>query len=57
LDWVREPVLNPYTRLAVAMCPASGLLRVVGYDVTAAILPEPVTAMCEIATAAEPRAA
>jgi len=56
-DWVREPVLNPYTRLAVAMCPASGLLRVVGYDVTAAILPEPVTAMCEIATAAEPRAA
>ena len=56
-DWVREPVLNPYTRLAVAMCPASGLLRVVGYDVTAAILPEPVTGMCEIAIPAEPQAA
>ena len=25
-DWVREPVLNPYTRLAVAMCPATGVL-------------------------------
>jgi len=47
-DWVREPVLNPYTRLAVAMCPASGLLRVVGYDKTDAIVPEPVTLMCEI---------
>jgi hypothetical protein len=47
-DWVREPVLNPYTRLAVAMCPASGLLRVVGYDKTEAIVPEPVTLMCEI---------
>jgi hypothetical protein len=55
-DWVREPVLNPYTRLAVAMCPASGLLRVVGYDVTGAMLPEPVTGMCEIATPAEPQA-
>jgi hypothetical protein len=51
-DWVREPVLNPYTRLAVAMCPASGLLRAVGYDKTAALLPEPVTAMCEIAAPA-----
>jgi hypothetical protein len=47
-DWVREPVLNPYTRLAVAMCPASGLLRVVGYDKTDAIVPEPVTLVCEI---------
>jgi hypothetical protein len=47
-DWVREPVLNPYTRLAVAMCPASGLLRAVGYDHTGALLPEPVTRLCEI---------
>jgi hypothetical protein len=46
--WVREPVLNPYTRLAIAMCAASGLLRVVGYDRTEALLPEPVTGMCEI---------
>ena len=37
-DWVREPVLNPYTRLAVAMCPASGILRVVGYDFAGAAL-------------------
>jgi hypothetical protein len=48
-DWVCPPVLNPYTRLAVAMCPAAGILRVVGYDVTGAELPEPVTQMCEIA--------
>jgi hypothetical protein len=47
--WVREPVLNPYTRLAVAMCPAEGLLRVVGYDRGEALLPEPVTRIREIA--------
>ena len=56
-DWVCEPVLNPYTRLAVAMCPAEGLLRVVGYDRTAALLPEPVTGICEIALPSEPKAA
>jgi hypothetical protein len=48
--WVREPVLNPYTRLAVAMCPATGVLRVVGYDKSEAALPaEQVTRMREIA--------
>jgi hypothetical protein len=51
-DWVREPVLNPYTRLAVAMCPASGILRVVGYDLAGAALPEPVTQVCDIAPVA-----
>jgi hypothetical protein len=56
-DWVHEPVLNPYTRLAVAMCPATGLLRVVGYDVTEAPLPEPVTGMCEVVLPVEPQAA
>ena len=56
-DWVREPVLNPYTRLAVAMCPAAGVLRALGYDRTEAALPEPVTRICEIAPTAEPRAA
>ena len=56
-DWVREPVLNPYTRLAVAMCPASGILRAVGYDVTQAPLPERVTQMCEIAVPMKPKAA
>lgn len=50
-DWVRPPVLNPYTRLAVAMCPAAGILRVVGYEVTDADLPEPVTQPCEIGAA------
>lgn len=50
-DWVRPPVLNPYTRLAVAMCPAAGILRAVGYDVTDAELPEPVTQPLEMAAA------
>jgi hypothetical protein len=49
--WVREPVLNPYTRLAVAMCPASGALRALGYDLAGAPLPEPVTRVFEIETA------
>ena len=30
--WVAPPVLNPYTRIAVEMCPARGLIRVVGYE-------------------------
>jgi hypothetical protein len=51
-DWVRPPVLNPYTRLAVALCPGRGILRVVGYDVTGAELPEPVTQPCEVDAAA-----
>jgi hypothetical protein len=46
--WVQPPVLNPYTRLAVAICPAQGILRAVGYDVTGAELPEPVTQLSEI---------
>ncbi|MGB7035958.1 MAG: hypothetical protein WBD71_10560 [Xanthobacteraceae bacterium] len=56
-DWVREPVLNPYTRLAVAMCPAQGLLRAIGYDRTDALLPEPVTRICEISPESAPKAA
>jgi hypothetical protein len=47
-DWVREPVLNPYTRLAVAMCPARGILRVAGYEVGTELLPERVTAIREV---------
>lgn len=50
-DWVREPVLNPYTRLAVAMCPAEGILRAIGYDRSDALLPVPVTQICEITSA------
>jgi hypothetical protein len=49
--WVREPVLNPYTRLAVAMCPARGVLRAVGFEASETLLPQPVTAMCEVAAA------
>jgi hypothetical protein len=47
-DWVREPVLNLYTRLAVAMNPARGLMRAVGYDIVGGPLPEPVTQMSEL---------
>ena len=31
-DWVAPPILNPYTRLAVEMCPANGILRAIGYE-------------------------
>jgi hypothetical protein len=47
-DWLREPVLNPYTRLAVAMCPARGILRAAGYEMTGAALPKAVTQICEV---------
>ena len=47
-DWVMPPVLNPYTRLAVAMCPARAILRVAGYEMTTAGLPEKVTQVREI---------
>lgn len=30
--WVVPPVLNSFTRLAVEMCPARGILRAVGYE-------------------------
>jgi len=33
--WVAPPVLNRYTRLAVEMCPANDVLRVVGYEFAA----------------------
>jgi len=57
-DWVREPVLNPYTRLAVAMCPSTGVLRVVGYDKAADALPaEQVTRMREIVPQIAPQPA
>jgi hypothetical protein len=48
--WIREPVLNRYTRMAVEMCPARAILRVVGYDVVAGCnLPQRVTQVREIA--------
>jgi hypothetical protein len=51
-DWVCPPVLNPYTRLAVAMSAATGTLRVVGYEIAGGEQPEPVTQVCEIAPVA-----
>jgi hypothetical protein len=58
-DWVAEPVLNHYTRMAVEMCAARGILRVVGYETVAGHeFPQPVTQMREIsATPAETREA
>jgi hypothetical protein len=51
-DWVTPPVLNPYTRVAVEMCPRAGILRVVGYERAArGNLPTPVTQVCEVETA------
>ena len=48
--WVTPPVLNPFTRIAVEMCAASGTVRVVGYEVDeASALPQPVTHVCELA--------
>ena len=47
-DWLRPPVLNPYTRLAVSMSPANGILRAIGYDIAGGELPGPVTQVCEL---------
>jgi hypothetical protein len=43
-EWVTPPVLNAMTRLAVEMCPATGLLRAIGYEKTNdSDLPQPAT--------------
>jgi hypothetical protein len=48
--WIREPVLNRYTRMAVEMCPGRAILRVVGYEMgTGCALPQRVTQVREIA--------
>jgi hypothetical protein len=53
--WVTPPVLNPYTRLAIEMCPAEGVLRVVGYETPlGAAAAEPATLPLELTP---PRAA
>lgn len=51
--WLCAPVLNRYTRLAAALCPADGVLRVIGYDEIGAELPAPVTQLCEIEAATQ----
>lgn len=46
--WVQPPVLNAYTRLAVALCPALGALRAVGYEnPDDGELSRPATLVCE----------
>ena len=51
-DWVVAPVLNPFTRIAVEMCPAKGVLRAVGYETPPGVeLAQPVTRVCEVSTA------
>jgi hypothetical protein len=47
-DWVKPPVLNPYTRLAVTMSPAHGALRVAGYEMRDGDLPVKVTQLLAI---------
>jgi hypothetical protein len=32
-NWVKPPVLNPYTRLAITMSPARGILSVAAYEI------------------------
>ncbi len=49
--WVTPPVLNPFTRIAVEMCPANGTLRVAGYETGDSELPQPVTQVRELAFA------
>src|SRR5262245_20898704 len=49
--WVEPPVLNPYTRLAVTMSPARGVLRAAGYEMTDGDLPIQVTEICEVVAA------
>jgi hypothetical protein len=49
LAWVAPPVLNAYTRVAVEMCPARGILRAVGYELTAGQeVAEPATLPCDV---------
>jgi hypothetical protein len=48
-DWVVPPILNPYTRLAVEMCPAKGILHVAGFENAAgAEFPQPVARTCAV---------
>jgi hypothetical protein len=51
-DWVTPPVLNPFTRIAVEMCPAKGVLRAVGYETSPDYeFAQPATHICELTAA------
>lgn len=57
-DWVTAPVLNQYTRIAVEMCAARGILRVRGYEsVPDSELPQPATQQLEMVAFGSDRAA
>ncbi len=50
--WVKPPVLNPFTRIAVEMCPANGTLRVAGYEnEPGSEMAQRVTQPCEVSAA------
>jgi hypothetical protein len=52
-DWVTPPVLNAFTRIAVEMCPANGVLRAIGYETPpGGELAQAVTRVCEVAALA-----
>jgi hypothetical protein len=51
-EWVSAPVFNSQTRLAVEMCPATGVLRALGYERSSGQeLPGPVTMTWQTAAA------
>ena len=55
LAWVVPPVLNPFTRCAIEMCPAHATLRAAGYEPSPGDeLPRRVTAIRELAGDSEP---
>jgi len=48
--WVVPPVLNPFTRIAVEMCPGKAVLRAAGYEIgEGSELPQAATQLCELA--------
>jgi hypothetical protein len=50
--WVTAPVLNPFTRVAVEMCPGEGVLRAVGFETLPGCeLAQPVTNARELVAA------
>jgi hypothetical protein len=50
--WVTPPVLNPFTRIAVEMCPGKGVLRAVGFETLPGCeLAQPVTNARELVAA------
>jgi hypothetical protein len=49
-DWVREPVLNPLTRLAIEASTATGELRVAGFEPSGGFMSDvtPATAVLDL---------